>query len=122
MPPPRSPQVDAYSAAVEDVRSRVVAYGLAVWAATTIDDAGASALAAQMVGVVAAAQLRVAYLTALFLGRQTGTDPVPVVEEQVTGLRRGVDTCRVGTTGGSCAQAGCGRRAGDRPGCRKGAR
>lgn len=88
--PPLSPESDAYTRAVADVRARVLAFALAAYAASSLDDAGAAALASRMVPVIAAAQVRVASLTASFLARQTGSRPLRLPESSVVAVR-GVD-------------------------------
>lgn len=88
--PPQSPELAAYTQSTSNVRDRVVAYALATWAATSIDDAGATQLATRMAPVVAAGQIQIATLTAAFLARQTGGRQIRLPEDQVTALR-GVD-------------------------------
>lgn len=83
-----SPQADAYARAVAAVRAQMVRYASGLWDATSAVDRDSSAqMVARIVPVVGAAQLRVANLTALYLARSTGTDPVPVNTALVTGGR-----------------------------------
>lgn len=88
--PPQSPELAAYTQTTTDIRDRLLAYALAAWAATSIDDGGAAALAARLVPIIAAGQIQIATLTAAFLARQTGARPIRLPEERVTALR-GVD-------------------------------
>lgn len=88
--PPLTPESQAYSLAISDLLARLLKYGLAAWGATSIDDAGAAALAQRMAPAVTAAQVQVANLTSVFLARQTGTAPVRADEDLIT-RSRGVD-------------------------------
>lgn len=91
----QTPQSDAYAAAVADVRSRLVAYAAALWAATSVaDQASLALLVSRIVPAVASAQVRVAALTAAFLARQTGSAALPVATALVT-AGRGVDASHV---------------------------
>lgn len=88
--PPPTPELAAYLLAASEIRDRLLAYALAAWAATSIDDRGAAELAARLVPMIAAGQIQIATLTAAYLGQQLGSAPARMPEELVTALR-GVD-------------------------------
>lgn len=91
----QTPRSDAYTDAVADVRARLVAFAATAWAASAaIDQASLALLVGRVVPAVAAAQLRVANLTASFLARQTGGPPALVIPQFVTS-GRGIAPTRV---------------------------
>lgn len=90
-----TPQADAYTQAVADLRARMVLYAAGLWAATpALDQAGLALLVSRIVPAVQAAQVRVANLTSLYLAHTAGTDPLPVDTALVTG-GRGIAPTRV---------------------------
>ncbi|WP_301119594.1 hypothetical protein [Mycolicibacterium fortuitum] len=88
--PRLTPESEAYTRAVADVRRRLVEFSSAAYSAVGVDDPGMAALVERVVPAVEAAQVRVANLTAVHLARQAGADPIDVDEDLVT-LGRGVD-------------------------------
>lgn len=93
-PQRRTPQSEAYTRAVADVRRRLVDYSAAAYSAVGVDDAGLAALVDRVVPVVESAQIRVANLTAVHLAREAGVEPLAVDEGMVT-RGRGVDATTV---------------------------
>lgn len=88
--PRLTPEAQAYTRAVADVRRRLVDYSAAAYSAVGVDDPGMAALVDRVVPAVEAAQIRVANLTAVHLARQAGAKPLDVDPELVT-RGRGVD-------------------------------
>lgn len=93
-PQRRTPEAEAYTRAVAEVRRRLVAYSAAAYSAVGVDDPGLEALVGRMVPAVEAAQIRVANLTAVHLAREAGTEAVDVDEALVT-QGRGIDPATV---------------------------
>lgn len=99
---PPTPAADAYAKALADVRKRVLGFATAAWNAATSKSApggqfGQPALdsfVTRVVPVVSAGQQRVANLTSAHIAATTGTKPVKVDTQQVTG-GRGVPPTRV---------------------------
>lgn len=67
-----------YTAAVAELRARLVAYAAAVWGTATLTDETITRLVEYVGPAVIAAQLQVANLTSVYLAAQTGTSPLPV--------------------------------------------
>lgn len=88
--PRLTPEAEAYTRAVADVRRRLVDFSAAAYSAVGVDDPGMAALVERVVPAVEAAQVRVANLTAVHLARQAGVTPLDVDRDLVT-RGRGVD-------------------------------
>lgn len=72
------PEFVAYEAAVVQVRERLAAYAAELWFQIKFDGASMDRLIAAVVPKVVSGQLKIANLTAAYIARATGTQPVPV--------------------------------------------
>lgn len=72
------PNFAAYEAAVAQVRAALAAYAAQLWFQIKFDDAAMERLIAAVVPSVVAGQMKVANLTAAYIARATGTQPIPV--------------------------------------------
>lgn len=84
---PQPPSQEQYAATVAEIRSRLIAYGMMLWGTVGFTDEGMERIVSQIVPKVLSGQLRIAHLTAAYFARVTGTEPMPVDDELVTGGR-----------------------------------
>ncbi len=85
-----APVIDlsSYASAVEQTRQQIIGYSEAMWATATLTDEMIDRLVEVFAPAVQAAQYAVANMTSVYLAAATGTSPVPVGDDIVSG--RGV--------------------------------
>lgn len=80
-----TPEFDAYEAAVASLRASLSAYASAVWERADFSDDTIDMVVELVTPKVVASQRQVAELTSVYFARATGTDPLPVDQDVLTG-------------------------------------